>query len=509
MVERRIDQEEPMRDRSMRDGSVRNRTQLSMIHESSMNGEFEDADAADMESQGSNADSVSGVTRRRSAALFSHRAYKERKQLLDDMQHVRSALGDTYQVDGEKILLHGYLHIQIIRARGLRNADLLKALFYNPLTCNFRCDEASDSYVTVHAGADRLLKTKVIDDDLNPEWNQDWYLPICHYLTELEFRVKDWDDFGSEDLGEYRLSVHELIQFGIDEDDQVDISVSMQMRESIANFNSNDKNIPKIPTKLPAQRLLRRGVHKTVFLDGRPSHGSLEFIVDFIPKDLLHKPPRALGVLTKKSPVTMEVPGVYFPMRQNNRVRFYINADDKGTAPPVPYSYGDGQKQVWKPQRFFRDIYDSWCAAKHMIYVVGWSVDYTISLLRGQEEFQGLNHDADGNPYSPKIGELLNQKASEGVVVNLLVWDDNTSNSLKTEGAVATRDEELRLFFKDSMVNLRLVPMGAGDANMFKRFRNSVYYTHHQKCVICDTPQKELVAYVGKFRTNFFMKWTR
>ena len=133
-----------------------------------------------------------------------------------------------------------------------------------------------------------------------------------------------------------------------------------------------------------------------------------------------------------------------------------------------------------------------------MIYVVGWSVDYTISLLRGKERTEGLNQTPDGKPYSPLIGELLNQKANEGVVVNMLVWDDNTSNTWKKDGVVATRDEQLRDYFKASKVNLRLVPMEGGQANMLKQFRNAVYYTHHQKCVICDTPQKRLVAYVGK-----------
>ena len=180
--------------------------------------------------------------------------------------------------------------------------------------------------------------------------------------------------------------------------------------------------------------------------------------------------------------------------RTNNRVRFYINADDCGSAPQVCYEEG----KVWKPQRFFRDVYDSISQAQHMVYIVGWSVDYTISLLRGEEAAEGLNKSVDGKTYSSNIGELLNQKANEGVTVNMLVWDDNTSNLINPIGVVATRDEQLREYFRGTKVNLRLVPMAGGDANMLKQFRNAVYYTHHQKCVICDTPQKELVAYVGK-----------
>jgi phospholipase D1/2 len=77
------------------------------------------------------------------------------------------------------------------------------------------------------------------------------------------------------------------------------------------------------------------------------------------------------------------------------------------------------------------------------------------------------------------------------------VWDDNTSNAIISEGVVATRDEELRQYGQNSRVNLRLVPMLGREDNLLNRFQNRFMFTHHQKQIIADTPDNEIVAYVG------------
>ena len=484
--------------------------QLQAINEDEQQLEFDsdEGDSSDSESSrdsgipaskrsiaASRASNMIKNIRRRSAftILKSGRFALSHRHLPSDMDLVRNQLKNTYLSSGDAVLLHGYLHIQIIRAKGLRNMDCLRGC-QTTMFCPF-INDLSDPYVTVHAGAHRLLKTPSITNNLNPEWNLDFFVPVCHPITHLEFRVKDRDTISSDTLGKCSLPVHELIRFSAGDDDEDGVE------ESSFNLSASgrpDENSDW--TERSAQiKMLRTGVHKVVHLDNKPQHGSLEYFAEFIPKDLLHSPPKNRGLLTKKSTYSMVVPGVYFPLRQGNRVRFYVDANDNGEAmgtPPVRYG-AKGLETTWKPRRFFRDVYDSICEAKQMAYIVGWSVDHTISLLRGKEQNEGLNKRESGGTYSPKIGELLNQKADEGVVVNMLVWDDMTSNSL-VDGVVATRDEQLRNYFFGSKVNLRLVPMVGGDANMLKRFRLSVYYTHHQKCIIVDNPKKELVAYVGK-----------
>jgi phospholipase D1/2 len=303
-------------------------------------------------------------------------------------------------------------------------------------------------------------------DDLNPVWNTDYYVPVSHPLEYLEFRVKDWDQMGAEEIGVAHLPVSDLMTFGgVDGKPQ------------------------------------RTGVHRVVYLDGNVRNGAFEFYVEYIPCDMMHSTLRE-----QKGPdAAMVVPGVYFKQRQHNQVRLYINADDKTEDYGTPaIQYGKDQSKKWKPQRLWRDIYDSWCQAKELIYIVGWSVDYRQSLLRGEECKTGLNQRPNGNgTYSPYIGELLKQKADEGVTVNLLIWDDNTSTRLN-DGVIGTRDEYLRNYFRKTKVTLRLVPMGAGNSHVFKKIRHqSIYFTHHQKCVIVDTPKKELMAFVGTFLIQY------
>ena len=55
----------------------------------------------------------------------------------------------------------------------------------------------------------------------------------------------------------------------------------------------------------------------------------------------------------------------------------------------------------------------------------------------------------------PSLGELLKQKASEGVRVCLLIWDDKTSLNnpfLGQSGLMMTHDEDTRRYFRGTKV---------------------------------------------------------
>jgi len=194
----------------------------------------------------------------------------------------------------------------------------------------------------------------------------------------------------------------------------------------------------------------------------------------------------------------MEVPGVYFDKTEGNDVKLYVNADDDGSAPVVKYGGVGNDEKVWTPPRLWRDIYDAICNAKHFIYVAGWSIDTDQYLLRGEELGEAL---ADGN-YSPRIGELLKSKSDEGVVVNLMQWDDASSN-FAFPGMMGTFDEKTRNFFKNTKVNSRFMQMIGGESNtMFEGQNKRMAFTHHQKYIIMDAPKsygegRELFAFVG------------
>jgi hypothetical protein len=141
--------------------------------------------------------------------------------------------------------------------------------------------------------------------------------------------------------------------------------------------------------------------------------GQLEFSIDFIPNDFSFNISSDLAV-----------PGVYFQSCNDNSVQMYVNADDGvGMAPEVRYGGRNGNEKVWRPPRLWRDIYDAICDAKYFIYMTGWALDTTQSLLRGKEQEEALAE----SKYIPYGGELLKQKAEEGITVNLLFWDDLTT----------------------------------------------------------------------------------
>lgn len=67
----------------------------------------------------------------------------------------------------------------------------------------------------------------------------------------------------------------------------------------------------------------------------------------------------------------------------------------------------------------WHDIFDAISEARRLVYIVGWSVYYNVSLIRDS---------ANGKSYT--LGDLLKAKSQEGVRVLLLVWDDPTSKSM-------------------------------------------------------------------------------
>ena len=348
--------------------------------------------------------------------------------------------------DGNQTLLHGILLIKIIEAFDLPNLDGTRGLRtvekHAPSVVK---KTFSDPYVSVKAGHHMLAKTKIIDDNLNPVWKETFYCPVAHYTESLVFVVKDSDVGFDELIGTHTLPVDELAKF--------------------------ENNQP-----------LRVGIHKIAELElNDKKKGRLHYYLEYVPSWMLEK--------------SLDVPGTYFKVRKGNKVKLYVNADDidDGSFKLVKYGGARDNSKTWKPPRLWRDIYDSICNAKHFIYITGWSVDTSISLLRGKERDKAIK---DGK-YSPYIGKLLIQKADEGVVVNLLAWSDLSSS-------LGTHDKESWKYFKDTKVTFKLVSM-VGDEHNTKREKISkeVMDYHHQKLIILDVAhehnngKREPLAFVG------------
>ena len=91
---------------------------------------------------------------------------------------------------------------------------------------------------------------------------------------------------------------------------------------------------------LPAAELIsadgkRVGVHKTVYLDGKKKHGTLEFFIEYLPARMLDTGPA--------------VPGIYCAPTAGNDAWLYVNAAADGSAPKVEYVGPDGAAATYEP----------------------------------------------------------------------------------------------------------------------------------------------------------------
>mmetsp|Transcript_27391 Transcript_27391/g.76542 ORF Transcript_27391/g.76542 Transcript_27391/m.76542 type:complete len:576 (+) Transcript_27391:41-1768(+) len=98
------------------------------------------------------------------------------------------------------------------------------------------------------------------------------------------------------------------------------------------------------------------------------------------------------------------------------------------------------------------------------------------------------------------LGHILRDKAEAGVRVNILVWDEISSvpdkygDPFVVEGVMGTFDEETRMFFQKTKVNVKAM-FRAGPLHV-----EEVIMSHHQKTIICDEDvagKRSVVAYVG------------
>ncbi|CAG8817097.1 27329_t:CDS:2, partial [Dentiscutata erythropus] len=99
----------------------------------------------------------------------------------------------------------GVVRLELIGAKGLKGVD------------SFLAGGKSDPYVRVfHAGnnKDIIAQTKVIDNDLNPVWNEVHYLPVRYIGEKLILDVMDFNTFiKDKPLGNCHLEItHELVK---------------------------------------------------------------------------------------------------------------------------------------------------------------------------------------------------------------------------------------------------------------------------------------------------------
>ncbi|CAH9096948.1 unnamed protein product [Cuscuta europaea] len=356
-------------------------------------------------------------------------------------------------------LLHGNLDIFVHEAKNLPNMDMFHKTIgdvFNKLPGNVNTKIeghmsqkiTSDPYVTISVAGATIGRTSVISNSESPVWKQHFNVPVAHHTSEVHFIVKDSDVVGSQLIGTVAIPVEHIYGGG-------------KVEGSFPILTSNGK-----PCKAGAV---------------------LSLSIQYTPMERLNIYHCGVGV----GPEYNGVPGTYFPLRKGGNVTLYQDAHvPDGFLPNLGLDFG----RQYVHGKCWRDIFSAIRSARRLVYITGWSVWHKVRLARDDRSMEGYT-----------LGELLKSKSQEGVRVLLLVWDDPTSRSIlgyKTDGVMATHDEETRRYFKHSSVQVLLCPRAAGKRHSWLKQREvGVIYTHHQKTVIVDAEagnnKRRIVAFVG------------
>ena len=168
------------------------------------------------------------------------------------------------------ILLHGRLEFHIDRAEGLPDTDT--SLVTNLLDCFRKQKDVTDPFVTAEMGPVWLFETKYILNDLNPTWDEKFNIPVCQESGQITINVKDSDSIGSDYIASTYFSCAEIVK------------------------GNKMEDLYELKTKKGEVR------------------GKIKLSIQFFPKD-------------ESDRLGKEVIDAYFPMRQNNRLTLYQDAD--------------------------------------------------------------------------------------------------------------------------------------------------------------------------------------
>ncbi|KAM0944906.1 putative phospholipase D [Dioscorea sansibarensis] len=358
-----------------------------------------------------------------------------------------------------QILLHGTLHATIFEATSL--SDPGRASGGGPRFLRQLVEGIEETiglgkgsgkvYATIDVEKARLGRTRLIGrEPVNPRWYESFHIYCAHSTASVIFTVKFDNAIGASLVGRAYLPVEEILD-GEEVDKWLDIC-------------DKDGN-PVAEAKI---------------------HVKLQYF------DVSKDRNWARGIRSPKFP---GVPYTFFSQRQGCKVSFYQDAHvPDNFIPKIPLADG----KYYEPHRCWEDIFDAITNAQHFIYITGWSVYTEITLIRDSKR-QKPGGDVT-------LGELLKRKASEGVRVLMLVWDDRTSvGLLKKDGLMATHDEETAKFFEGTDVHCVLCPRNPDDGgSIVQDLEISTMFTHHQKIVVVDhempnksSQQRRVMSFVG------------
>ena len=231
--------------------------------------------------------------------------------------YISPFLGDDEVDESGMTFFHGRIKVHVIQAQDLPDTD---TAFFNIDRKDF-----TDAYVTGDLGEARLFKTRYIENDLNPYWDEEFNIYVCHYANNFCIRVKDKEHVGATFIASTTISAEDIIS-----------------GEPIEDWYDLER-------------------------DGEVL-GKINLAIQYTPKADLDEN-------------THDLQRAYFPVREGCKLVMYQDAD----TPQLPVFDGvtepDGSQ--YQATRCWKDLYDHLKNAQKFIYIAGWSVNTQISLVRG------------------------------------------------------------------------------------------------------------------------------
>ena len=240
----------------------------------------------------------------------------------------------------------------------------------------------TDAFVEIKMDNDTLITTHAIVDSLDPEFDETYRLDICHRIENVVFAVYDKNIVSNEKIGVVSFKANDLLD-------------GVERRQ--------DGGYPiKSRTRSDSGRL---------FL-------SIRFI--------------SCTEIEKES---YDTDG-YFDTKENCRMTLYQDAHVPENIHLVEHSGNTKDMQRVSANSCWNDLYGALVEAKDLICITGWSFWTELKLLRGND-----SHIEDRT-----LGEILVDKANEGVNVYVMIWDE--ADSVKTIYDAGTHDEDTHAYFE-------------------------------------------------------------
>ena len=240
----------------------------------------------------------------------------------------------------------------------------------------------TDAFVEIKMDNDTLIATQVIIDSLDPEFDETYRLDICHRIENVVFAVYDKNIVSNEKIGVVSFKANDLL-YGVE-------------RKQDGGYPIESRT--------------------------RSQSGRLFLSIRFI----------SCTEIEKES---YDTDG-YFDTKENCRMNLYQDAHVPENIHLVEHSGNTKDMQEVSANSCWNDLYGALVEAKDLICITGWSIWTELKLLRGN----------DAHIEDRSLGEILVDKANEGVNVYVMIWDE--ADSVQTIYGMGTHDEDTHAYFE-------------------------------------------------------------